>query len=516
MRVYFAGKIGKGDWRHSLFPGLRDASMREGKGHDGPICNGLMEPYPVPSAGNVVYGGPFFVSCDHGCYHGTGTHGIGIGNDGGWLGCVEAQGELTSPDDVRRTQIVELCQHWIEECDAVFVWLDSTDAYATFAEIGYAVALGKPVFLYEPLPARDDWWFIRRLAMVARVLPSVHDAFKNFCMHVAHVPAGNLSGAGDTSSFLARACSRCGRSLDLSRLRNGLTCLVCTAEEASASQPVPTVFEQVWSPDKCEYCRRSLDEHLQRREHEGFGGGKFCCDECDAFLATGLARGIQSIPGLALDNPRLRWVTLSLSQVGVHLLNPNLAWLSAGGQGARLVLLEPRDGPIGTYFSLRARGLIVGLMASATAAGIDDCVFPRKVWWDNANGNSLVVWLDLLLDLEKSDKDVALENWLRVVADEQGIGTDDGDVLYFDVRVLRENHRSDRWCPQDEVWYEPFLSKSATALDPWHTLAVDANGLVVYPAVPPGREPTLNVSQPVKEVPDGSTDDPNEWTVPSS
>ncbi len=57
--VYFAGKIGKNDWRHGLVPALR--------GHDWGDCAIDTEAYR--------YVGPFFVSCDHGCNHNPHGHG---------------------------------------------------------------------------------------------------------------------------------------------------------------------------------------------------------------------------------------------------------------------------------------------------------------------------------------------------------------------------------------------------------------------------------------------------------
>src|SRR4051794_12995050 len=56
--VYLAGKITRNCWRHSLFP-LGDASEK------GP---------PLYRDG-FAYGGPYFISCGHGCSHGRGEHG---------------------------------------------------------------------------------------------------------------------------------------------------------------------------------------------------------------------------------------------------------------------------------------------------------------------------------------------------------------------------------------------------------------------------------------------------------
>jgi hypothetical protein len=77
--VYLAGKIGRNDWRHELVPELR-----------GTVNGDCLDPEPVlfdPTlridCGDFVYVGPFFVSCDHGCFHGPASHGaVGAPDEG--------------------------------------------------------------------------------------------------------------------------------------------------------------------------------------------------------------------------------------------------------------------------------------------------------------------------------------------------------------------------------------------------------------------------------------------------
>ena len=69
QRVYIAGKISKCDFRHHIVAGLKDHPFDQTE---------LVTP-------GFIYVGPFFVSCDHGCYHGNGTH--GATNE---LGCEES------------------------------------------------------------------------------------------------------------------------------------------------------------------------------------------------------------------------------------------------------------------------------------------------------------------------------------------------------------------------------------------------------------------------------------------
>ncbi len=82
--VYLAGKIARNDWRHrivedgnkSVHSKLRNHSFEE----NGPYLNFTF------SDKLFRYVGPFFVACDHSCYHGRTTHGVGNGErvSGGW------------------------------------------------------------------------------------------------------------------------------------------------------------------------------------------------------------------------------------------------------------------------------------------------------------------------------------------------------------------------------------------------------------------------------------------------
>jgi len=90
-------------------------------------------------ANGYTFGGPWFIQHDN--------HGLG--------------------SDARH--IAQSCMDWIGQSDAVFAWLTHLDAYGTFAEIGYAKALRKPVFLAvdrSKLDADDElgFWFLKDLA----------------------------------------------------------------------------------------------------------------------------------------------------------------------------------------------------------------------------------------------------------------------------------------------------------------------------------------------------------------
>jgi hypothetical protein len=123
--IYFAGKIGKNDWRHLIVPELRGAIF---DGDDAALFN----PTFVLRCAGFVYGGPFFVSCDHGCWHTMGKHGSETGCSG------ERNG---------RQQIFDVSLARIALADHVFAFIENADAFGTALEIGFAHSLDKPITL---------------------------------------------------------------------------------------------------------------------------------------------------------------------------------------------------------------------------------------------------------------------------------------------------------------------------------------------------------------------------------
>jgi nucleoside 2-deoxyribosyltransferase len=217
VRVYLAGKIGKNDWRHGLVPGLRGAldvgAVRTvcrtcgGPAGDEDGCrknhNCLWraewgEPRaPEWETGGVrlAYAGPYFISCDHGCYHGRSEHGAGA----------EPGENPYAPDSngcggggASRGYVVARCLEWLRRADAVFGWLDDGSAYGTVAELGYAAALGTPIYLGLPgAGARwderlDDLWFAAALATETWRTQTAADAFGRFVAHVAQRPPARV------------------------------------------------------------------------------------------------------------------------------------------------------------------------------------------------------------------------------------------------------------------------------------------------------------------------------------
>jgi len=172
MRGYFAGKIAKQDWRHSIFPGLdrvatnSDIEVEDiSGGHHSYVGSRTNDPAVAKlEADGILYGGPYFVGCDHGGFHGESSHGQGADSD---VLCCATSG-------IFRPYILDECSRLISQSDFVFCWLDSADAYGTIFELGFARALKIPVFLFHPFGYFDapKWWGDMWLAVHAAY--SVH------------------------------------------------------------------------------------------------------------------------------------------------------------------------------------------------------------------------------------------------------------------------------------------------------------------------------------------------------
>ena len=66
----------------------------------------------------------------------------------------------------------------IENCDFVFAWIDSVDAFGTFHEIGHACGIGKPVYIgFSKNMPYKDMWFMRAAAELDGVFDNPKSAW---------------------------------------------------------------------------------------------------------------------------------------------------------------------------------------------------------------------------------------------------------------------------------------------------------------------------------------------------
>lgn len=154
--AYLAGAIKKNDWRNNFI-------HYRGEPHDPrDIGNG----YIAHVNNNLSITGPFFIACDHGCYHGDTKHGVGAVSslhpsseeveEGEWGGCM---GNYYTKDDV-----LNICKEQIDKADIVFAYIDCDDCYGTLAEIGYAHAKGKDiVIVFGKNAPKDEMWFASKM-----------------------------------------------------------------------------------------------------------------------------------------------------------------------------------------------------------------------------------------------------------------------------------------------------------------------------------------------------------------
>jgi hypothetical protein len=156
VKIYLAGKISKRDWRWQVVRGV-DALDRYGLELD----QYNHDTWPVLERaifGTHDYVGPYFISCNHGCFHGDNAHGVGAVPKG----CADPSG---GHDDIGDPAlVVEKCLTAIDRADFVFAWLDDPTAYGTIFELGYAKGRKIPVAYASPVasdPRTADLWFTK-------------------------------------------------------------------------------------------------------------------------------------------------------------------------------------------------------------------------------------------------------------------------------------------------------------------------------------------------------------------
>lgn len=152
LRLYLAGKIARRDWRHEIVPGLPGAwtagcmvSDLDGHGQWPAMQRAIF--------GHFTYAGPYFADCGHSCNFGDDSHGLNASDETTISGHTGDHGEEVTT----RFQVVERCSRAIRNSDVVFAWIDQLDCYGTVAEIGFAAALGKQIWVAGPTAYRDMW-----------------------------------------------------------------------------------------------------------------------------------------------------------------------------------------------------------------------------------------------------------------------------------------------------------------------------------------------------------------------
>jgi len=162
--VYLAGKITSNGWRQEIFD-MRNTFC--GDDYDEIKLSTIQIRYNFKT--NIT--GPFFLGCDHGCYHGENSHGVGIQCPNGCYG----ENTLTEK------QVYDICTRQINNSNVVFAYIDENTCYGTLWEIGYAKAKGKHIdIVFDNEKLMSNMWFICQAADTVTVLDentSIKDKF---------------------------------------------------------------------------------------------------------------------------------------------------------------------------------------------------------------------------------------------------------------------------------------------------------------------------------------------------
>lgn len=154
--IYLAGKIEKNGWREEIV-GYRCNDM-----HGGDYSKQELIDHCFRYNNGTIITGPWFLACDHGCYHGDNSHGLGINQ----LGCPDANGDIFSEKEV-----YDICIEQIDHSDIVFAYINDKTCYGSIYEIAYAYAVGKCVIIiFDNEELMSDMWFMCQGAHIVDVL----------------------------------------------------------------------------------------------------------------------------------------------------------------------------------------------------------------------------------------------------------------------------------------------------------------------------------------------------------
>jgi hypothetical protein len=171
--LYLAGKIAKGDWRDGILGGTAAVVPTA----TDPKLD-LFNPDYRLAFPAFYYGGPFFVSCDHGCGHRLNGHGAAFScGEDGW-----ETGSVATED--RQSRIFKVNKARVAKADIIFAYINESDCFGTLIEIGEAAAQRKEIAVaLGPDLSRDqidDLWMAQLCATQPIYHGSAHEAFTRF------------------------------------------------------------------------------------------------------------------------------------------------------------------------------------------------------------------------------------------------------------------------------------------------------------------------------------------------
>lgn len=155
LKVYLAGKIEPFDWRSKIL------NTRGDSGYMGNDLSPMMRKFFFTHYGqsiskDLLITGPFFISCDHGCFHGENTHGVGVNKE-----TCDGRGLY----GLQERDVVDICLTQISNSDIIFSYIDDITCYGTIAELGYARKKNKKIFIiFSSTEIADELWFVKNMA----------------------------------------------------------------------------------------------------------------------------------------------------------------------------------------------------------------------------------------------------------------------------------------------------------------------------------------------------------------
>lgn len=170
--IYFAGKISQRDWRYDITGDERVGGLD----YDGgaPIKHMFDPDYRV-EYDSFLYGGPFFISCDHGCGHRE-SHALG--------GCFGEEGVT------ERAKILWVNTQRIIKADYMFTYINEVDCFGTLIELGIALQHQprlRTVVVFGPnvsIAQYKDLWMAEQCAWQVYTGP-VKDAWQKFAANMS-------------------------------------------------------------------------------------------------------------------------------------------------------------------------------------------------------------------------------------------------------------------------------------------------------------------------------------------
>ena len=150
--VYLAGKISKNGWREIIVPNIRN------------VANNAEDVFLAEPTTTIIERlycvGPYFIGCDHGCYHGEKMHGVAANSK-----------TICEGIGIEAPIVPGLCKRQIDSSNFVFAFIDDPTCYGTLCEIGYAVGRKIPVaVLFANQKLMDDMWFVGEIADIEMVI----------------------------------------------------------------------------------------------------------------------------------------------------------------------------------------------------------------------------------------------------------------------------------------------------------------------------------------------------------